>query len=187
MRISEILRGKTALSPAALPSEPGLPKGPPLDLAPGVLDQELASEFSFCSWVSSLPRLLKASRTQFSHFLLSTLPLRRDSSLAVPTAFFPLPVPYPGIFSQQSCKPSGRAYLCQCQRRCVHHVVMALNYLRAGCKHVSLAGLQRPPSPSQAKAFSRIGALIKACSRLTGAVPSCAGRKPLKLYSRAAQ
>ena len=37
----------------------------------------------------------------------------------------------------------------------------------------------RPPSPTQAKAFSRLGVLIKACSRLTGAVPSCAGRRGL--------
>ena len=155
----------------------GLPPRPPLDFAPGNLVDELASEFSFCSWVSSLPRLLKAARTQFSHFLLSTLPLRRDSSSAVPTAFFPLPVPYPGLFTQQSCKPSGRAYLRQCQRKCLHHVVMALNYLRAGCKHVSLSDLQRPPSSAQVQAFTRLGVLIKACSRLTGAVPSCAGRR----------
>ena len=55
--------------------------------------------------------------------------------------------------------------------------MMALNYLHAGCKHVPLSGLQRPPSPAQAQAFLNLGVLIKACSRLTGAVPSCAGRR----------
>ena len=47
-----------ALPPAAEPTVSGSPPEPPLDFASGDVSVELASEFSFCSWVSSLPRLL---------------------------------------------------------------------------------------------------------------------------------
>ena len=61
---------------------------------------------------------------------------------------------------------------------------MALNFLRAGCKHVCLVGFQRPPSELQAEAFERIGVLVRACSRQAGAVPSCAGRRGLHTAAR---
>ena len=137
-----------ACSPRRQPQE----KTPP-DFSAGL--SGLTSEFSLCSWVSALPRLLRSTKTPFSQFMLSTLPLCRDSSLAVSSALFPLPVPCPGLFRQQARCSSSRAYLRLCQRKCVHFAIVALNYLRAGCKHVSLEGLRRPPSPIQVQAYAR--------------------------------
>ena len=162
-----------ACSPRRQPQE----KTPP-DFSAGL--SGLTSEVSFCSWVSALPRLLRSAKTPFSHFMLSTLPLCRDSTLAVSSALFPLPVPYPGLFRQQARCSSSRAYLRLCQRKCVHFAIMALNYLRAGCKHVSLEGLRRPSSPIQVQAYARIGMLVRACSRHT----ACAGRKGLRTAAR---
>ena len=61
---------------------------------------------------------------------------------------------------------------------------MAFNFLQAGCKHVPLEALQRPRSPVQAQVVSRIGVLIRACSRLSGAVPVCAGHRGLRTVIR---
>ena len=53
-------------------------------------------EFSFCSWVSAVPRLLSGAKTQFSHFLVSTLHLQRDSDLASLPLSFRCPSPFRG-------------------------------------------------------------------------------------------
>ena len=165
---------------------PAAPEGRPSNPAADVFPLEgvtfaVDAEFTFCSWVSSVPRLLRDARTQFAHFLVSTLALCRDDSLSPSTALFPLPLLRPKVFDQRPCRGAS-AHLRLSVQRCVHLVAMALNYVHAGCKPVSLLSLQRPLSPFQVQAYDRIGVLVRACEARS--VPSCAGRRGLHTAAR---
>ncbi|CAE7343693.1 unnamed protein product [Symbiodinium natans] len=169
-------------------SSPGSkPISPPLSSVhtqPAVPLPDLGDEFTFCSWVSSLPRLLRGGRTSFAHFILSTLTLARDTTLEPATALFPLPLPFPGLFQQRARKMSKDEFRRLCVRRCTHFVIMSLNFLHAGCKHVPLDALRRPPSPVQAQAYGRIGALVRACSRQAETISAFAGRRGSRTAAR---
>ena len=143
-------------------------------------------EFSFCLWASSLVRLVLKSGTAFGHFLKTTLPLCRDSSLGAATALFPLPLPHDGLFVKRSRRRSLRRRLPHLVRVALHVLVMSLNFLHADGKHIPPDCLRRPPSELQATALSRLTELIKACARLGGTTLQ-AGRRGLQLAARHAE
>ena len=143
-------------------------------------------EFDFCSWVSAIPRLLRGAKTQFAHFIGATLSLRRDPTLSPSTALFPLPLCYEDVFSHRPCG-SAKARLLVSVRRATHLVAMGLNFLRAGCKPVSVQTLRRPPNHAQKQVFRRLVGLVRACARLAGSVPSCAGRRGMHVIARLAE
>ena len=138
-------------------------------------------EFSFCLWASSLVRLVLKSGTAFGHFLKTTLPLCRDSSLGAATALFPLPLPHDGLFLKRSRRRSLKRRLPHLVRVALHVLVMSLNF-----KHIPPDCLRRPPSELQATALSRLTELIKACARLGGTTLQ-AGRRGLQLAARHAE
>ena len=135
-------------------------------------------EFSFCLWASSLVRLVLKSEIAFGHFLKTTLPLCRDSSLGAATALFPLPLPHDGLFVKRSRRRSLKWRLPHLVRVALHVLVMSLNFLHANGKHIPPDCLRRPPSELQATAPSRLTELIKACVRLGGTTLQ-AGRRGL--------
>ena len=153
---------------------------------PFPLSGQAASEdagFSFASWVSALPRLLRQGKAQFARYLLSTLPLQREASLASSAALFPLPLKFERVFHQRSCK-NAAASRRLAVARCAHMIAMTLNFIHAGCRPVPLRSLQRPLSSLQAQVYERLGVLIRACARQADLVPSCAGRRGLHLAAR---
>ena len=137
--------------------------------------------FDFCAWVAALPRLLKQGRTQFAFFMNSTLALPRDASLAPSSALFPLPLAFPGVFSDGSCRTASHR-LRKSVRRCTRFVAMGLNFLHAGGKPVPPHSLQRPLSRDQQKVYARLGGLVRACAR--GSIPCCSGRRGLHIAAR---
>ncbi|CAE7699828.1 unnamed protein product [Symbiodinium sp. CCMP2592] len=120
-------------------------------------------EFNFCLWSSSLVRLVLKSGTAFGHFLSTTLPLCRDPNLEVATALFPLPLPADGLFLKRSRKRSQKRRLPYLVRVAHHVLVMSLNFLHSGGKHI-------PP----------------ACARLRGSTLT-SGRRGIQLAARHAE
>ena len=116
-------------------------------LEDGALDLDFGfeSEFDFCPWISSLPRLRKGARIPFSHFILSTFPLCRDKSLHVSTALFPLPIPLQALGSFQ--RP---AQLPQVHSLC-HHGFELLACRQETCFAAESA---QPPSEIQAQVYA---------------------------------
>ena len=112
-----------------------------------------------------------------------TLALPRDASQAPSSALFPLPLAFPGVFSDGSCKTASHR-LRKSVRRCTHFVAMGLNFLHAGGKPVSLQSLQRPLSRDQHKVYARLGGLVRACARQAGSIPCCSGRRGLHIAAR---
>ena len=150
------------------------------------LSGQTASEdagFSFASWVSALPRLLGQGKTQFARYLLSTLPLQREVSLASSAALFPLPLKFERVFHQRACRNAAASRRLAVVR-CTHLIAMTLNFIHAGCRPVPLRSLQRPLSSLQAQVYERLGVLVRACARQADHVPSCAGRRGLHLAAR---
>ena len=62
--------------------------------------------------------------------------------------------------------------------------VMALNYLHSGGSFPSHASLRRPPNAAQAKAFSYIERLVRACGATEGIDVPTASRRSSELIAR---
>ncbi|CAE7742079.1 unnamed protein product [Symbiodinium sp. CCMP2592] len=131
-------------------------------------------------------KLVLKSGTAFGHFLRTTLPLRRDASLGVATALFPLPLPAEGVFQKRSRRRPSKRRLPHLVSVVLHVMVMALNFLHADGKHIPPVCLRRPPSSLQTSAFLRLRELIKACARLGGTTLT-SGRRGLQLAARHAE
>ena len=65
--------------------------------------------------------------------------------------------------------------------------VMALNYLHSGGSFPSHASLRRPPNAAQAKAFSYIERLVRACGATEGIDVPTASRRSSELIARLTQ
>ena len=154
---------------------------------PRVFPLPYDGEFSFTSWGHALPRLILKSGTSFASFIAKTLRLERDDDLSISTALFPLPLPdaFPVGGSARACR--GRRASSLALAKVLHVAVMALNFLHAGEKHIPLHCLRRPPSFVHQQVFARLRVLIRACARLSGNVPFCAGRRGTHLVARFAE
>ena len=69
-------------------------------------------------------------------------------------------------------------------KRALHTLVMGLNFVHAGCRHVPLDALRRPPSQLHVSVYKRLGGFLRACRRQGATVPFCAGRRGAHLVAR---
>ncbi|CAE7768524.1 unnamed protein product [Symbiodinium sp. CCMP2592] len=143
-------------------------------------------EFSFCLWASSLVRLVLKSGTAFGRFLGTTLPLCRDPDLEVATALYPLPIPFEGLFQKRSRRRNVKRRRTHLIKVVVFTVVMSLNFLHSGGKHIPHLFLRRPPSSAQSSAFGHLEELVRASARLGGECIQ-SGRRGLQLAARQAE
>ena len=105
---------------------------------------------SFRSWALRAHLKFIKARTPFSAFLSQSLHLCRRGVSAPAHVLFPLPLPFPAIFrSRPSLSSRRRAVVAE--RRLLHVLVMALNFLRQDCHFVPLGLLQRPPNKPHAR------------------------------------
>ena len=133
---------------------------------------------TFRAWAMSLvPRILR-TRAPFAAALLPTLHITW-SKPASAHALFPLPVPFPGVFTHFP-GASGRTRGVISRRRVVHVIVVALNYLHAGCAATPTHLLRRRPNPAQHQAFLQIESFVQACGGVSFHAED-AGRRSRKL------
>ena len=128
-------------------------------------DSRLQEEISFQQFLAIMPRLVLRSRTRFSSFLARTFSIPRAGSCPS-TAVFPIPVPFIGIFGKQGCpKLTAKGWKKLRIKRTIHILVIALNYIHAGCRPVESRLLGRSPSHLHLAVYRRLRALLAACDR----------------------
>ena len=151
---------------------------------PSIPDPRVDAPLSFRSWAFRAHLKFIKARTPFSAFLSRTLHLCRRGVCAPAHVLFPLPLPYPAIF-QSRLALSSRRRAVVAERRLLHILVMALNFLHQDCHFVPLELLQRPPNAPQARCLSYLGALVRTYgSEQEGVIPSTAGRRIHVLQAR---
>ena len=139
---------------------------------------------SFRSWASSAHLKFIKARTPFAYFLFKTLHLCRCGDDTPASVLFPLPVPFPGSFRSLPSLGSRKRTLVA-ERRLLHVLVMALNYLYNDCSFVPLGLLRREPNPSQRRCLRYLGKLVRTYgSEQEGVIPSSAGRRMNALHAR---
>ena len=152
--------------------------------ASGPVPLDFDGEFTFTSWAGSIIRLVLESGTCFSHFLAKTLHLQRSEGHPAPAALFPLPAPFEAPIAAISCKRGGVGRGPYGMKQALHTLVMALNFVHAGCRHVPTDVLRRPPGPLHKSVFKRLGGFLRACCRQGGSISFCAGRRGAHLVAR---
>ena len=105
---------------------------------------------SFRQWTLSFAFRILRTRTPFAAFLSTLLHLTPSGCDAPVGTFFPLPMPYFGLFKPCSRLGSRARRRLGC-RRCAFVSVAALNYLHAGGSPVPRAALTRRPNPVHAR------------------------------------
>ena len=123
----------------------------PLEVGcPSVPDPRVDAPLSFRSWALRAHLKFIKARTPFSACLSQTLHLCRRGVCAPAHVLFPLPLPHPAIFQSRSSLSSRRRAVVA-ERRLLHILVMALDFLHQDCHFVPLELLQRPPNEPQAR------------------------------------
>ena len=105
---------------------------------------------------------------------------------SAPTALFPLPLPYDGLFAKRSRRRTQRRRLPHLCKVVVHVLVMALNFLYTCGRFVPAEALRRVPSEAQSGVFDRLMGFVRASARLGGQTLQ-QGRKGLQLAARQAE
>lgn len=149
-------------------------------LHPAVIDH-LDSTLTFTRWALCLPRWILATRTDFARSLSRSFSVKWHG-LPMRTAAFPLPVPYPGCFDGGGPNLSSRRLRVLAQKRVVHSLVIALNYLYLG-RFASEDELGRSPNELQFGCFSRLYDMVAACGYRSEPLPVVPGRAGAELIS----
>ena len=128
-------------------------------------DSRLSEEISLHQFLAILPRLILRSKTRFSSFLARSFRIPLAGS-APATAVFPIPLPYHGLFGKQGVpKLSAKKWKKLCFQRCLHVLVLTLNYIHFGFRQIDLSLLGRRPSKLHLAVFARLRSLLAACDR----------------------
>ena len=141
-------------------------KGQPEAPSTAHVKDTLCTTITFARFASSLPRWILRSRTGFGAYLASVFASPSDrSGSAPPTATFPLPLPYLGLFKSSGPRLSRANWRHLYQRRLLCVVVLALNFIHDGFRRPPLHLLWRLPNAHQRQAYQRMLKLIQACDR----------------------
>ena len=141
-------------------------------------------EFGFVDWTRALIRLTLRSGTSFASFLRKTLSLCRSDADSAPTALYPLPMPDDVPVSSRARRMKGGRTNASAVAVALHVIVMALNFLHAGGKHIPTQCLRRPPAPVHLQVYDRLKGLIQASARQTTSIPFCPGRRGTHIVAR---
>ena len=121
----------------------------------------LDSKISFRQVAAFLPRWILACKTAFSSFLARTFSAQ-PSGLGPSSAVFPIPLAHFGLFKGSGPHLSKTKWWTLCRRRLLHILVVALNYVRTGFRHIDFAELGRAPSATHRAIYGRLRACIAA-------------------------
>lgn len=123
------------------------------------------------------------ARTSFSFFLARTFHINCSGSCPA-SATFPIPVPRLGLVSAQGIpKFSRRKWASLCLQGTLHVIIVALNYMHGGMRHVPSALLGRRPNAIHLAIYKRMRSLLIACDR-PGLMPMPPGRSGHEFIAR---
>ena len=145
-------------------------------------ERALKHTITFRQFAAALPRWILACRSPFSAFLARSLHAQ-PSNLPASSAVFPIPLPRFGIFKSSGPQLPLARWWTLIRHRLIHVLVVALNYLQSGLRHVDLTELGRRPSIAHRAIFRRLGALVTA-SDTPGEFPLPPGRAGPKFLAR---
>ena len=116
---------------------------------------------SYPKWCALLVANVLKSRTPFAAFLQESILLsRRGRSTLAPT-FFPIPLPYSGLFDRMPAGVSAtKRRLCHL-RRAVHVICMALNFWHSGFQFGDVDLLRREPNSQHRVLYGRLASFIR--------------------------
>ena len=137
-----------AKRPIGMNSGPGAPLPAFANASPFVPPAE--KHLSFRAWSMCAHLKFIKTRTPFAAFIKLTLHLSRCGPAPPASVLFPLPLPYPAIFRSRPGLSSRRRAVIG-QRRLLHIVVCALNFVYFDFSFVPLELLQRQPNRPQAR------------------------------------
>ena len=160
-------------------------KGEPEAPSTAHVSATICTTISFRNFAASLPRWVLRSRTKFAAYLAASFsaPSHR-SGRAPPSALFPLPLPYLGVFAGSGPHLPQARWHRLAQRRLLCVVVLALNFVHEGYRRPSEALLWRLPNAHQRSAYARLMKLIQACDRQGEAFPLPPGRSGFEFVAR---
>ena len=119
--------------------------------------------WSYLKWCACLVPLVLRSRTPLASFLSRSIILSKSRSMstALASTFFPVPIPFFGIFGRMSSSSSAsRRHSCHISRA-VHVIVMTLNFWHGGGRWCDPELLLRKPSRQHHSLYKRIRLLIR--------------------------
>ena len=134
----------------------------------------LLSHMDFHRWAACLPRWILRTRVKFAWFLRRsfTATWQRPS---LSSATLPLPIPYPGVWCGSGPGLSSKKFRLVVQRRLLHVLVMALNYVYLG-RPATLEEIGRCPNRWHLDCFERLRTFIVACGLNQEDFPLAPGR-----------
>ncbi|CAE7745598.1 dnc [Symbiodinium sp. CCMP2456] len=191
MEVIQNRRGRQAKA-AAKTAEEGPPgatclkfQGQPEAPSAAHVSSSFCTTSTFAKFAASLPRWVLRSRTGFGAYLASTFASPSDrSGSAPPSATFPLPLPYLGLFQGSGPRLSRVAWRRLYQRRLLCVSVLALNYIHDGFRRPSQELLWRLPNAHQRQVYNRLMKLIRACDRPGEEYPLPPGRSGFEFVAR---
>ena len=137
----------------------------------------------WCSrWISSIIR----SRCSFSAFLLRTMTVSRQEpgSLKPAPTFFPIPIPFWGLFGGMPGGPGSRAKKPMMLRKFTFVVAMAFNFWHFGGFCFDLGLLQRGLNRQRRHFLRHVRALVRSEGQFDTSVVCSAGRRFPELVAR---
>ena len=181
LRLSSRAQARDASPGATFSSFKGEPRAP----STAHVSATFCTTISFRNFAASLPRWILRSHTKFAAYLAASFsaPSHR-SGRAPPSALFPLPLPYLGLFAGSGPRMPQAAWRRLAQRRLLCVIVLALNFVHEGYRWPSEALLWRLPNAHQRSAFSRLMKLIQACDRQDEVFPLPPGRSGFEFVAR---
>ena len=146
----------------------------------------LSTSWSYLKWCASLVPSVLRSRTPFASFLSQSIKMSKISSSrsGLASAFFPVPIPFFGVFGRMPDSSSASLRHTRHISRAIHVIAMALNFWHFGGHVCDLELLRMEPSRQHLSLFQRLRFLIK--SDWPAEVPNLpkAGRKFPQLTAR---
>ena len=127
----------------------------------GLEPNPLLSSIDFHRWAVCLPRWILRTRVKFAWFLRRSFAATWQGD-ALPSATFPLPAPHPGCWSGSGPGLSSKKFRMVVQRRLLHVLAMALNYLYLG-RPATYEEIGRCPNAWHLQCFERLRTFIVAC------------------------
>eukprot|EP00435_Cladocopium_sp_Y103_P003960 s4316_g1.t1 len=144
--------------------------------------ESLKCTITFRQFVAALPRWILKCRTPFSSFLARSLHAL-PSGLGPSSAVFPIPLAHFGLFRGSGPQLPGAKWWTLCRNRLLHIMVVALNYLHFGLRHIEMTELGRAPSAVHRAIYRRLRASITACDT-PGQFPLPPGRAGPEFIAR---
>ena len=124
---------------------------------------DLGASWSYLKWCANLVPMVLRSRTPLASFLSNTIRLSKasDSRCGLASTFFPVPIPFFGVFGRMSPSSSVVSRHARHISRAIHVIVMTLNFWHFGGRWCDSELLRREPNRQHESLCRRLRFLIK--------------------------